>query len=255
MQRSTIVFPILVISSIFTVSFYTWISPSQFTAKPGVGKLTQTEIISELKKASTGNLADAIETATGRAGFMHYDMKPIFRAKIVGPAVTALLRPILTTDKRNYPNYHLKVLDEAPPGSVLVYVLENGLHVSGIGNLMATTAMVRGLAGAVIDGAARDIEEIERLGFPVYSRSVSPATVVGRFVSAAMQVPVRCGGVLVRPGDYIVGDSDGVVVVPMDRVSEVLKLIHEYDNKESKMIPLIKETKSMLKALAKYGRY
>ena len=255
MQRSTIVFPILVIASMFAVAFYTWINPSQYTAKPGVHKLTQTEIISELKKASTGNLADAIETATGRAGFMHYDMKPIFKAKIVGPAATALLRPILTTDKRNYPNYHLKVLDEAPPGSVLVYVLENGLHVSGIGNLMATTAMVRGLAGAVIDGAARDIEEISRLGFPVYSRSVSPATVVGRFISTAMQVPVRCGGVLVRPGDYIVGDSDGVVVVPMDKVGEVLELIHEYDNKESKMIPLIKETKSMLKALAKYGRY
>ena len=78
---------------------------------------------------------------------------------------------------------------------------------------------------------------------------------VGRFISTAMQVPVRCGGVLVRPGDYIVGDSDGVVVVPMDKVGEVLELIHEYDNKESKMIPLIKETKSMLKALAKYGRY
>ena len=111
---------------------------------------------------------------------MSHDMKPIFRAKVVGPAATALLRPILTTDKRKYPNnYHLQVLDEAPAGSVLVYVLENGLHVSGIGNLMATTAMVRGLAGAVIDGAARDIEEIERIGFPVYSRAVSPATVVG----------------------------------------------------------------------------
>ena len=220
MRRSTIVFPILIIASIFMVSFYSWTNPSESAAKPEVHKLTQPEIINKLKKASTGNLADAIETATGQAGFMH-----------------------------------LKVLDEAPPGSVLVYVLENGLHVSGIGNLMATTAIVRGLAGAVIDGAARDIEEISRLGFPVYSRSVSPATVVGRFISTAMQVPVRCGGVLVRPGDYIVGDSDGVVVVPMDKVSEVLELIHEYDNKESKMIPLIKETKSMLKALAKYGRY
>ena len=70
-----------------------------------------------------------------------------------------------------------------------------------------------------------------------------------------MQVPVTCAGVLVRPGDYIVGDSDGVVVVPADRAEDVLALIREYDEKESAMIPLIKETKSILKALAKYGRY
>ena len=256
MKRSTLLFTPLVIGLSLAFILLARLGSSPGGAPPpGAGALTQAQIIEALKNASTGNLADAIETTTGRAGFMSHDMKPIFRAKVVGPAATALLRPILTTDTRKYPNYHLQVLDEAPEGSVLVYVLENGIHVSGIGNLMATTAMVRGLAGAVIDGAARDIEEIERIGFPVYSRAVSPATVVGRYVSAAMQVPVLCGGVLVRPGDYIVGDSDGVVVVPADRAEDVLALIREYDEKESAMIPLIKETKSMLKALAKYGRY
>jgi len=256
MKRLTILLPSVAIGLCLVLVLMSRIGPaSRAAAQPGAEGLTQAQIIEALKKASTGNLADAIETATGRAGFMTHDMKPIFRAKVVGPAATALLRPILTTDKRKYPNYHLQVLDEAPAGSVLVYVLENGLHVSGIGNLMATTATVRGLAGAVIDGAARDIEEIERIGFPVYSRAVSPATVVGRYVSVSMQEPVICAGVPVRPGDYIVGDSDGVVVVPSDRAEDVLALIREYDEKESAMIPLIKETKSMLKALAKYGRY
>ena len=256
MQRLTTIFTILAVSAGLSLILYSRLNSSLVASTPsGTERLTHTQIIEKLQKASTGNLADAIETVTGRAGFMSYDMKPIFRSKIVGPAATALLRPILKTDKRKYSNYHLRVLDEAPPGSVLVYVLENGLHVSGIGNLMATTAMARGLAGAVIDGAARDIEEIERIGFPVYSRSVSPATVVGRFVSEAMQVPVTCGGVLVHPGDYIVGDSDGVVVVPAEKSNEIIELIHEYDQKESKMIQLIKETKSMLKALTKYGRY
>ena len=98
---------------------------------------------------------------------------------------------------------------------MLVYVLEDGLEIAGMGNLMATTAKVRGLEGAVIDGAARDIEEVTRIGFPIYQpRRVSPATSVGRYVSVAKQIPVLCAGVLVRPGDYIVGDSDGVVVVP-----------------------------------------
>ena len=218
-------------------------------------KTPQSKIIEELRKVSTGNIADAVDEVTGRRGFMYHDVKPIFKSKIVGPAATALLRPVLQTDKKEYPNYALQILDEAPAGSVLVYVLEDGLETAGIGNLMSTTAKVRGLAGAVIDGGARDIEEIEALGFPVFSRSVTPATSVGRYVSVAKQIPVTCAGVLVRPGDYIVGDRDGVVVVPVEKIPEVIKLIQSYDDKESKMVPIIRETKSMLKAIAKYNRY
>jgi regulator of RNase E activity RraA len=214
-----------------------------------------TPIIAALSKVSTGNIADAVDEVTGHRGFMFHDMKPIFKTKIVGPAATAILRPVLKNDKTDYPNYAIQILDEAAPGSVLVYVLEDGLEIAGIGNLMATAASVRGLAGAVIDGGARDIEEIEAVGFSVFSRSVTPATSVGRYVSVAKQVPVTCAGVLVRPGDYIVGDRDGVVVVPADKVDQVIELTRQYDDKESKMVPIIRQEKSMLKALAKYNRY
>jgi regulator of RNase E activity RraA len=216
---------------------------------------TQREIIEEFKKASTGNIADAVDEATGHRGFMSHDMKPIFKSKIIGPAATALLRPVLKNDNREYPNYALQILDEAAPGSVLVYVLEDGLETAGIGNLMSTAAKVRGLAGAVIDGGARDIDEIEEIGFPVFSRSVTPATSVGRYVSVSKQVPVMCAGVLVRPGDWVVGDWTGVVVVPAEQIPQVIVLLRKYDDKESKMVPIIKETKSMLKALEKYNRY
>jgi regulator of RNase E activity RraA len=158
---------------------------------------------------------------------------------------------VLKYDQRKYPNYALQILDEAEPGSVL----ENGLEIAGMGNLMATTAKVRGLEGAVIDGAARDVEEVARIGFPIYSRAISPATSVGRYVSVAKQVPVLCAGVMVRPGDYIVGDSDGVVVVAQEAAARVLELIAQYDDKESKMIPIIEREKSMLKALEIYNRY
>lgn len=220
-----------------------------------VGALTQKEIMEEFKKASTGNIADAVDEATGHRGFMSHDMKPIFRTKIIGPAATAMLRPVLKNDTREYPNYALQILDEAAPGSVLVYVLEDGLETAGIGNLMSTAAKVRGLAGAIIDGGARDIDEIEEIGFPVFSRSVTPATSVGRYVSVAKQVPVTCAGVLVRPGDWIVGDWTGVVVVPAEKIPQVVELLRKYDEKESNMVPIIKETKSMLKALEKYNRY
>ncbi|HVN83052.1 MAG TPA: RraA family protein [Terriglobia bacterium] len=228
----------------------------ELTAVPrNSGSPGPAEIVAELKKASTGNIADAVDEATGQRGFMVHDMKPVFKTKIAGPAATAVLRPVLKTDKREYPNYALQILDEAPPGSVLVYVLEDGMETAGIGNLMSTTAKVRGLAGAVIDGGARDIDEIEEIGFPVFSRSVTPATSVGRYVSVAKQVPVTCGGVLVRPGDYVVGDVTGVVVIPGEKVAQVVDLLRQYDEKENKMIPIIKEQKSMLKALERYNRY
>jgi regulator of RNase E activity RraA len=215
------------------------------------------EIIGALRKAenSTGNIADAVEEATGARGWMSPDMKPVLDTKIVGRAWTALLRPVLKNDGRQYPNHALQILDEAPPGSVLVYVLEGGLEIAGMGNLMATTAKVRGLAGTVIDGAVRDVTEIRRLGYPVFARRISPATSVGRLVSVAKQVPVKCAEVMVQPGDYIVGDPDGVVVVPQAAAERVLELLRQYDDKESKMIPIIQREKSLLKALEIYQRY
>jgi regulator of RNase E activity RraA len=165
------------------------------------------------------------------------------------------LRPVLKNDSRQYPNYALQILDEAPSGSVLVYVLEDGLEIAGMGNLMATTAKVRGLAGTVIDGAVRDVTELRRVGHPVFARRISPATSVGRLVSVAKQVPVKCAEVMVHPGDYIVGDADGVVVVPQAAAERVVELLKQYDAKESKMIPIIQREKSMLKALEIYQRY
>ena len=216
---------------------------------------TRQEIIAEFAKASTGNVADAVDEATGQRGFMFRDMKPVFKAKIMGPATTAVLRRVLKSDQRDYPNRQLEILDESAAGSVLVYVLEDGLETAGIGNLMATTGKVRGLAGAVIDGGARDVEELEEIGFPVFSRSITPSTSVGRYVSVSKNVPVTCAGVLVRPGDWIVGDRTGVVVVPIEKMGDVVKLLRQYDDKETKMVDIIKQEKSMLKALAKYNRY
>ena len=228
-----------------------------FLAQPAAPPMTATDVVAALRKPenSTGNIADAVEEATGARGWMSSDMKPIREGKIVGRAWTALLRPVLKNDTREYPNYQLQILDEAPAGSVLVYVLEGGLEIAGMGNLMATTAHARGLEGTVIDGAVRDVAEIRAIGHSVFARRISPATSVGRMVSVAKQTPVTCADVIVHPGDYIVGDADGVVVVPQQAAEKVIGLLKGYNDRESKMVPLIKSEKSMLKALAIYGRY
>jgi 4-hydroxy-4-methyl-2-oxoglutarate aldolase len=219
--------------------------------------MTEEQIIAALSlpENSTGNIADAIEEATGARGWMSADMKPIFDSRVVGRAATAVLRPVLKNDNRKYPNLALELLDQAPAGSVLVYVMQDGIDIAAMGNLMGTTAKVRGLAGAVIDGAVRDVAELRRIGFPVWSRRITPATSVGRMVGVEKQVPVKCGDIWVNPGDYIVGDTDGVVVVPMAAAERVVELLKQYDDKESKMIPIIEKEKSMLKALEIYNRY
>jgi len=104
--------------------------PAQTSAPARAGSApTRQEIVAEFTKASTGNVADAVDEATGQRGFMYRDMKPVFKTKIMGPATTAVLRRVLKSDQRDYPNRQLEILDESAAGSVLVYVLEDGLEI------------------------------------------------------------------------------------------------------------------------------
>jgi len=116
-------------------------------------------------------------------------------------------------------------------------------------------ALKSGHVGAVLDGGIRDLTEIRRdYGFPVYARDVSPGTTLGRYRTVASQVPVRVGGIMVHPGDIVVGDVDGVVVVPHAQAAEVLAMAQEIDSRELEQAKLIMAEKSLRKGLAKYGR-
>ena len=107
----------------------------------------------------------------------------------------------------------------------------------------------------MIDGGARDVDEITRMGFPVFCRGITPASIIGRHISVAGQVPVQCAGILVRPGDYIMGDMDGVVVIPQEHAPKIAELALQFDAKEIKMREMIKTTGSIRKAMEAYGRY
>jgi regulator of RNase E activity RraA len=220
----------------------------------GQSDLSLSQLVAGFKKTTVASVSDAVDQVTGQRGFMYHDMRPLAKAKVVGPAVTAQIRPSIKATGPSGPNHMLLAIDEAAPGSVVVIVVEDGLDISGIGGLMATGCQAQGLAGAVIDGAARDVDEINRLGFPVYCRSITPATSVGRYVSIGRNMPVTCAGVTVNPDDIIVAGTDGVVVVPRAKASEILRIAQKIDEKEAKMVPMIQELKSIMKAVDKFKR-
>jgi len=113
---------------------------------------------------------------------------------------------------------------------------------------------VRGLGGAIIDASVRDLPQINRIQFPIFSRGVAPSTTVNHFRFKASNVPVTCAGAKVNPGDIIVADEDGVVVVPQERAAEVLKTAQDIDAREEGMFPFIRKFKSLQKAIETFNR-
>ncbi len=211
-------------------------------------------LLEGFRAVSTASVADAVDRVVQRPGFMSHEIKPIVPARIAGPAVTVLERAALEAQP---PRHALQAIDESPAGSIVVIGLEDPAGVRNValwGGLMAVAAATRGLAGAVLDGGVRDVEEIRQLGFPVFSRTVVPSTSVGRLVTVAREIPVSCGGVLVNPGDIVVGDSDGVVVVPRAAAAEVLAAATQIEETERRMTGRIKESGSILRALQEFGR-
>jgi regulator of RNase E activity RraA len=212
------------------------------------------ELIEGFQTVAVASVADAVDKVCGKTGYMHSSIKPRINDKrVVGPAATVLEA---ATDEFLPPQHALDLIDEAPRGSVIVISIAGGYsEVSVWGGLMTAGAVANEHAGAILDGGVRDIPEIRRdYDFPVFSRSVSPGTTLGRFKTVASQVPVEVGGVIVHPGDLIVADIDGVVVVPKDQAAEVLAMARDIDERELEQAKLIIAEKSLRKGLAKYGR-
>lgn len=212
------------------------------------------ELIDGFNQVAVASVADAVDKVCGHRGYMDSPIKPrINDQRICGPAATVLEA---ATDEFVPPQHALDLIDEAPAGSVIVISIEGGEpDVAVWGGLMTAGAVANGHVGAVLDGGVRDLTEIRRdYGFPVYARDVSPGTTLGRYRTLASQVPVRVGGVMVHPGDIVVGDVDGVVVVPQAKAAEVLKVAQEIDVRELEQAKLIMAEKSLRKGLAKYGR-
>jgi regulator of RNase E activity RraA len=213
-------------------------------------------LIAGFSKSTVASVADSVDQIVGKRGYLNHDMRPYVAGAFVGRARTALVKP--ATPEKSTPalatQHSVQMIDNATPGDVGVIVMEGSLDVAAIGGLMGTAAKSRGMVGMVLDGAVRDVKELREMNLPTFARSVSPATAVGRYASVSQMVPVECGGVTIAPGDIIVAGEDGVVVVPKERAAEVLKRAQEIDERETKMLPFIKQYKSLAKAIAAFNR-
>lgn len=178
-----------------------------------------------MNQESTGNIADAVRALSGIATphisdamakrlsrklkhqTMDAGIKPVWpQFKLCGPAYTVRCYPGATYAME-------KAIAEADPGTVIVCDGQSSEAGVMMGEIMSTVAQQRGVCGAVVDGAVRDLEDLKELGFPVFARHVTPRS--GTFDQLGdVQVPITCGAVVVNPGDIVAGDVNGVVVVP-----------------------------------------
>jgi regulator of RNase E activity RraA len=210
-------------------------------------------VVEGFKTVEVASIADAIEQLYGTKMYMSQQVRPLFRTKFAGRAVTVNLTKYENKEGGTPTAPMIEAIDTAPAGSVYVMAVEDGASYGVIGGLMGTTLKIRGVVGAVTDGSARDLPQLNRLQFPVFSAGVAPGTTIGHY-RAQRNVPVTCGGVKVNPGDIIAADEDGVVVIPKDKEGEILKKAQTLDYTEHSTYPFIEQTKSLAEAIKKFGR-
>jgi 4-hydroxy-4-methyl-2-oxoglutarate aldolase len=192
------------------------------------------EVIAAAAQYPSSILADV----AGRRGGLSGRIAPLSSSmKFAGPAITVEVRP-----GDNLMIHAAMAI--AKPGDVIVVDGKGDLNSALIGEIMSQQCVALGVAGVVIDGAARDCEAIRELGFPMFVAGLNPNGPT-KFVPGRLNHPISIGGVTVNPGDLVVGDADGVTVIERDKAAAMLPLAAEKVAMETKRIADIKSRKAL----------
>jgi regulator of RNase E activity RraA len=206
----------------------------------------------------TAALADILDARGFHDQTLPPSIRPLERGStMAGQAYTVLGRPAENTGEDQYDRAIRKVLTmlgDVPEGHVAVYACNQGVSAH-LGELSVTSLKTRGVAGCVLDGGCRDIRFILEEGFPVFTRFVTPEDSTWRWELEATQVPVTIGRVRIEPGDWVVGDDDGVVVVPAAVAEDVLAEAEAKAATENEIRAAVREGVKPLEAYERYGTF
>lgn len=189
------------------------------------------DLVRRFNELGTGQIADAM----GQHGVMHREIKPLSPGmRVAGPALTVLTRP-------GDALFVVRAADCAQPGDVVVIDGGGVADLCVIGDRIAYYLQAkRSVNGVVVDASVRDARGLREAGMPVFARGVTPK-VFGAQGPGAVNVPIACGGVPVNPGDIIIGDDDGVVVVQLEDAARVLELAEEHLAGELRRLELVNQ--------------
>ena len=207
-------------------------------------------IIERLAKLDTCAVSDALDSLALKGAT--WGVRPLWQCpRIVGRAVTMKIKPA----GLQQPTQHLGTapIEAAKAGDIIV--IDNGgkLEFSCWGGLLALSAKLKGLSGVVIDGASRDIDEARELEFPVYARGAVPMTARGRVIQESFNQEIQFAGVQCHPGDLVIADGSGVVIVPREKEEEVVAAAETIYQKEQEMADGIRKGSSGMQVLEKLG--
>jgi 3-hexulose-6-phosphate synthase/6-phospho-3-hexuloisomerase len=195
-------------------------------------KSIEEELIDILKEVSTPNISDAMH----RKGAMHGILPINQGAKMVGTAIT------VQTFAGDWAK-SVEAIDLARPGDVIV-IYNGSKNIAPWGGLATLSCKVKGIEGVVIDGAVRDLDEIRALNYPIFASSVVPNAGEPKGMGE-INAEISCGGQTVKPGDFIVGDDSGIVVIPKERAYEIARRAKEVKKTESRLYEEIRRGRTL----------
>jgi 4-hydroxy-4-methyl-2-oxoglutarate aldolase len=196
-------------------------------------------LASQFMAVSVSNISDALDRL-GIEGAPQGILPISVPVRIAGPAATLKLVPAGKAEESTVLGTLRAIMKGAGMGSVLVVDGSENPNVNAVGGVAGATAKHNGYVGAVTDAVVRDVDEYKQYGLPVYARGIAQQSVRGRSSCAGHGIEVRLGGVRVRPGDYIVADDNGTVVIPQERIDEVLAFAQKVKATEDRVIAEIR---------------
>lgn len=203
----------------------------------------------------TGLLVDVLDHMGYPTQTLPHELTPLTRGmRVAGPAFTVEGRPRAGIDFERSIRKILTMLGEAPTGHVLVYQTHD-TETAHLGELSVTALLTKGCAGAIIDGGCRDIEYILQSDFPVFSRYTTPQDCVPRWELTSTGEPITIGAVRISRGDFVVGDMDGIVVVPAAITAEVISAAEVKMGTESRVREAVRQGVAPLAAFEENGAF